>query len=102
MHLIFAIKYRKKLLIRYDAEIKQLFYDISKEKDFEIIEMKIDKDHIHVLIRYSPTKSVVDIVKLLKQISTYRIWRQNSNDINLKNTSGKNKFFSQMDILLVV
>lgn len=92
MHLIFAIKYRKKLLIRYDAEIKQLFYDISKEKVFEIIEMEIDKDHIHVLIRYSPTKSVVDIVKLLKQISTYRIWRQNSNDINLKNTSGKNKF----------
>lgn len=102
MHLIFAIKYRKKLLIRYDAEIKQLFYDISKEKDFEIIEMEIDKYHIHVLIRYSPTKSVLDIVKLLKQISTYRIWRQNSNDVNLKNTSGKNKFFSQMDILLVV
>jgi len=75
---------------------------IYLKKVFEIIEMEIDKDHIHVLIRYSPTKSVVDIVKLLKQISTYRIWRQNSNDINLKNTSGKNKFFSQMDILLVV
>ena len=44
MHLIFAIKYRKKLLIRYDAEIKQLFYDISKEKDFEIIDMEIDKE----------------------------------------------------------
>lgn len=93
VHLIFAIKYRKKLLIRYGAEVKQIFYDIAKEKDFEIVEMEIDKDHIHVLIRYPPTKSVVDIVKLLKQISTYRIWRQNSNDINLRKHFWKEQTF---------
>ena len=34
-HLIFICKYRKKLLIRYDKEIKQIFYDVAKELSFK-------------------------------------------------------------------
>ena len=32
-HLIFVCKYRKKLLIRYDKEIKQIFYDVADWSD---------------------------------------------------------------------
>lgn len=39
-HLIFVCKYRKKLLIRYDKEIKQIFYDVAEENDFNIVEME--------------------------------------------------------------
>ena len=46
--------------------------------------MEVDKDHIHMLVSYNPTQSVLDIVRLLKQISTYRIWRQNNNYNYLK------------------
>lgn len=84
VHLIFSCKYRKKLLIRYGGEIKQIFYDISEEKDLNIVKMEVDKDHIHLLIQYPPTKSILDIVRLFKQMSTYRIWRQNNNHIYLK------------------
>lgn len=84
VHLIFSCKYRKKLLIKYGNEIKKILYDISEEKDLNIIEMEVDKDHIHILVQYPPTKSVLDIVRLFKQISTYRIWRQNNNHIYLK------------------
>lgn len=77
-HLIFVCKYRKKLLIKFGKQIKQIFNDIAEEKDFEIIEMEVDKDHIHLLVNYNPTQSILDIVRLLKQISTYRIWRQNN------------------------
>ena len=37
--------------------------------------METDKDHIHILLEYSPKVSVSDIVKQLKQISTYQIWQ---------------------------
>lgn len=43
---------------------------------WQIIEQEIDKDHIHILIRYSPKWSVLQIVRLLKQQTTYRIWQQ--------------------------
>ena len=93
IHLIFSVKYRKKLLIKYGEEIKQLFYDIAEEKDLNIIEMEVDKDHIHILVQYSPTKSILEIVRHFKQISTYRIWRQNNNQTYLKKQFWKEKIF---------
>jgi len=77
IHLIFVCKYRKKLLAKFGNQIKKILKDIAEEKDFEIIEMEVDKDHIHLLVNYNPTQSVLEIVRLLKQMSTYRIWRQN-------------------------
>lgn len=55
VYLIFVCKYRKHLMVRYDDQIKQLLNDIAQEKDFEIIEMEVDKDHIHLLVSYHPT-----------------------------------------------
>lgn len=101
VHLIFSVKYRKKLLIRYGEEIKRIFYDIADEKDFSIIEMQADKDHIHVLTQYNPTQSILGIVRHLKQISTYRVWRQNNNQYNFKKHFWKEKTFWGMVILLV-
>lgn len=92
-HLIFSCKYRKKLLIKYGEEIKQILYDITEEKDLNIIEMEVDKDHIHILVQYPPTKSVLDIVRLFKQMSTYRIWRQNNNHIYLRKQLWNEKTF---------
>jgi len=92
-HLIFSVKYRKKLLIKYGNEIKKILYDISKEKDLNIIEMEVDKDHIHILVQYPPTKSILDLVRLFKQMSTYRIWRQNKNYIYLKKQFWNEKTF---------
>ena len=92
-HLIFVCKYRKKLLIKYGEEIKHLFYDIAEEKDLNIIEMEVDKDHIHTLVQYPPTKSILEIVRCFKQMSTYRIWRQNNNQIYLKKQFWKENTF---------
>ena len=55
--------------------------------------MVVDKDHIHILVQYSPTKSILEIVRHFKQISTYRIWRQNNNQTYLKKQFWKEKTF---------
>lgn len=95
VHLIFVCKYRRKILVKLSEEIKIIFTDIAKKYDFTVEEMEVDKDHIHILVKYNTNQSVLEIVKLLKQISTYRIWRQNNNHIYLRKQFWyKNMFWS--------
>jgi len=44
-----------------------------------IIAMETDKDHIHFLINYDTTDRVCDIVKLIKQQTTYYLWQKYPN-----------------------
>ena len=56
------------------------FYTTSlKENNFEIFQLKTDKDHVHLLVDCNPTQSILEVVGLLKQVSTFRMWRQNTN-----------------------
>ena len=73
-HIIFTCKYRKKLLIKYGEDVKQIMYDISKRYDFDIKEMEVDKDHIHMMISSAPKISPFQIVRVLKQQSTIQMW----------------------------
>lgn len=79
VHLIFVCKYRKRLLDRLGEAVKAVMFSIAEENDFGIIEIETDKDHIHLLVEYNPTQSILDIVRILKQISTYRLWRAHDN-----------------------
>ncbi len=65
-HLIFVCKYRKKLLSKVGDDIKQEVENIALKYDWVVIEQEIDSDHIHILIRYSPKWSILDIVQLFK------------------------------------
>ena len=38
--------------------------------------METDVDHIHALLEYDTTERICDIVKELKQKSTYYLWEQ--------------------------
>lgn len=55
--------------------------------------MEVDKDHIHLLVQYSPTQSILQIVRWFKQISTYRIWRVGKNQYYLNNYFWKERTF---------
>ena len=80
-HIILTCKYRKKLLINYGEDIKQIMFDISKKYDFEIKEMEVDKDHIHMMISSVPKISPLQIVRVLKQQSTIEIWKMYRNEL---------------------
>lgn len=80
-HLIFVCKYRKKLLIKYGEEIKQIMKDISYQYDFDILEIEVDKDHIHIMIESEPKLSPLMIVRVLKQQSTQIIYGRNRNEL---------------------
>ena len=80
-HIIFVCKYRKKLLIKYGEDVKQIMYDISKKYDFDIKEMEVDKDHIHMMISSVPKISPLQIVRVLKQQSTIQMWRRYASEL---------------------
>lgn len=80
-HIIFTCKYRKKLLIKYGEGVKQIMYDISKKYDFDIKEMEVDKDHIHMMISSVPKISPLQIVRVLKQQSTIQMWRRYASEL---------------------
>ncbi len=91
VHLIFVTKYRKKIF-KFDKradDVKQFLYDAAKKYGYEIIQMETDKDHVHILLEYSPKISVSDIVRQLKQYSTYQMW--NYHKEYLSNQYWKNK-----------
>lgn len=77
-HLIFVCKYRKKLLMDVGTDIKKEIETIAEHYGWKIIEQEIDQDHIHILVQYSPKWSVLQIVRLLKQQTTFRIWKNHS------------------------
>ena len=60
--------------------------------------MEIDKDHVHLSIDYEPKVSILQIVRRLKQETTYGLWKLHKEYLK-KNTSGMKEHFGQMDIL---
>jgi len=75
VHLVLVTKYRKQILKDAIADdVKQNIYDICNSEVYGIIAMETDKDHIHFLISYDTTDRVCDIVKLIKQKTTYYLW----------------------------
>ncbi len=75
-HLIFVCKYRKKLLVFYGNEVKQVFEEIATCSDFSFEALEVDQDHIHCLVKSEPRISPLAIVRRLKQESTVRLWQR--------------------------
>jgi len=57
-----------------DAKVKDIFKRIESNSEFLIDIMETDKDHIHLLVSYSPKVSISSIVRKLKQESTIGLW----------------------------
>lgn len=76
-HLVFVTKYRKPLL-KNNLIVNQLILklaDIEARSDFNIELAEVDKDHIHILVDYEPKVSILQIVRRLKQETTFTLWR---------------------------
>ena len=77
VHIVLVTKYRKQLLQGSIADdVKHKILDIANTRGYEIIAMETDKDHIHFLLSYDATDRVCDIVKIVKQETTYYLWQK--------------------------
>jgi putative transposase len=76
-HVVFCPKYRKPVLIeKIKATLDTIFRSICATEEWQIIEMKIMPDHVHLFISSRPKSSPMEIVKKLKGISARLIFRK--------------------------
>ena len=77
-HLVWCPKYRKKIFenhqIRERAE--QLIRKICEEYDFELIEMEMSIEHVHILLSFPPKRSIGEVVRIFKSISARELFRE--------------------------
>ena len=76
VHIVLVNKYRKLLQGSIADDVKQKILDIANTRGYEIIAMETDKDHIHFLLSYDATDRVCDIIKIVKQETTYYLWQK--------------------------
>lgn len=68
LHLILVVKYRKQLLAGQLGQfVKTSIVELSTKSDFEVKEIEIDKDHVHVLMTISPKFSVPSMCETLSK-----------------------------------
>lgn len=66
-HVIFCPKYRRKILKDgLDEIVKKSFLDTAKMRKFDIVEMEVMPDHVHLLIDCNPRYGIMNVVKQLK------------------------------------
>lgn len=70
-HVIFCPKYRRQVLKEgVDIRLKEIFLAVSEEYDFEIVEMEVMPDHVHLLIDCNPRFGIMNCVTKLKGTSS--------------------------------
>ena len=66
-HVVFCPKYRKRILKNgLDEFVKKIFRDIAHEHSFQILDMEIMPDHVHLLIDCNPRFGIAKCIGALK------------------------------------
>jgi putative transposase len=92
-HIIFVIKYRRKALYndKIRERLKEIFRELAPKAGIEIISMEPAVDHIHMLVKATPSTDLEKIFNTLKGVSS-RYLRQEFPEI--KNLLWGDSFWS--------
>ena len=55
---------------------KQLIEEICEEYKIEVIELEIVEDHIHVMVSFPPSRSIGEVVRIIKSNSARILFRE--------------------------
>ena len=90
-HIVFAPKFRRQIIYgRLRASIGRILRELCERKHVEIVEANACPDHIHMLVKIPPKKSVSDFMGYLKGKSSLMIFDQHA---NLKYKYGNRHFW---------
>ena len=77
MHLVFIPKYRRRVLLgKVAVRLRSLFYEAAEANRWWIVEMSIQRDHVHLLVQYRADESVAQVVQRLKGGSSMIVRRE--------------------------
>ena len=66
-HIIWCPKYRRKKLVGdIERRLRELLYEKASQNNWEIKELEIMPDHVHLLVSCKPQVRLSDLIKILK------------------------------------
>ena len=66
-HLVWTPKYRRRVLEgAVAARLTALLHEACEIKDWQIHELSVQPDHVHLLLQVSPTDSIFSVMQVLK------------------------------------
>lgn len=75
-HLVFPMKYRRKVLNEVSGEtLKLICKEISERYEIEFIEIGYESDHVYFLIESVPSLSLSQIVRTIKSLTGRELFR---------------------------
>ena len=77
-HLVWCPKYRRDVFkdLAVKDRTEQLLREICLEYDFEIIELEVASDHVHLMLSFPPKRSIGEVVRILKSKSARELFRE--------------------------
>jgi putative transposase len=92
-HLVWCPKYRKPILEK--PEVKQFLEDqihtIAATKNYEVLALEIQPDHIHLFVSAPPFDAPTGIIKVFKGVTALRLFKKFP---ELRNEFWKGKLWS--------
>jgi putative transposase len=71
VHLVFVTKYRRGVFTKEILDgLQQIFLDVCKDFEAELVEFDGEDDHVHLLVVYPPKMAVSSLVNSLKGVSS--------------------------------
>jgi putative transposase len=77
-HLVWCPKYRKRIFERKEVRerAEQMIREICEAYGIEILEMEIEEEHIHLLVSFPPSRSIGEVVRIIKSNSGRGLFRE--------------------------
>ncbi len=89
VHLVFVSKYRHGVLTPEALEsLGEIFEDVCRDFEAELVETNGEEDHVHLLVHYPPKVSVSKLVNSLKGVSS-RLLKKKHPELEKKYWKGK-------------
>ena len=86
-HIVFCPKFRFSILKdNIEDSLKKILQCIADRYEYEIIQMEVMSDHIHLFVGVKPTVAPVDIVRTFKSITAIEMFKKHP---KLKSFYGK-------------
>lgn len=76
-HVVCPSKYRRTVFSeKVEEALRVVCLEIEKRYEIKFLEIGADEDHVHFLVQSVPSKSVTEVVRVIKSISAREIFRR--------------------------
>jgi putative transposase len=94
-HIIWCPKRRRKVLVGpVHDRLKQLIEDVVDENGWQIIQLAIQPDHVHLLLRSNPYTLPTDIARVIKGRSSHHLRQEYPHLLKMPSLWTRSTFYS--------